>query len=49
MAKSLIGNAYGPGLDIEFSKIKLDGRTADANISTLDSVYNTTKSTEIQR
>ncbi|MGN0583485.1 MAG: beta strand repeat-containing protein [Oscillospiraceae bacterium] len=44
VAKSLIGNAYGPGLDIEFSKIKLDGRTADANISTLDSVYNTTKS-----
>ena len=44
VAKSLIGNAYGPGLDIEFSKIKLDGRTADANISILDSVYNTTKS-----
>lgn len=41
VAKSLIGPAVGPGLDMEFSKIKIDGRiTSDSN-NALDEAYNT--------
>ena len=52
IAKSLIGAVSGPGLSIEFSKIKLDSRTSDNNISgatteqisALDTAYNTKSS-----
>ncbi len=44
VAKSLIGPASGPGLEIEFSKVKLDGRsTADAT-DAMTTAYHTTKS-----
>ena len=52
IAKSLIGAVSGPGLSIEFSKIKLDSRTSDSSISgatteqisALDTAYNTKNS-----
>lgn len=52
IAKSLIGAVSGPGLSIEFSKIKLDSRTSDNSISgatteqisALDTAYNTKSS-----
>ncbi|MGN1480952.1 hypothetical protein, partial [Porcipelethomonas sp.] len=52
IAKSLIGAVSGPGLSIEFSKIKLDSRTSndsisgatDEQITVLDTAYNTKNS-----
>lgn len=48
VAKSLIGEAEGPGLNMDFKYIKLDGRIANsitgataAQISALDTAYNT--------
>ena len=44
VAKSLIGLAVGPGLDMEFSKIKIDGRAVSDSNNALDKAYNTTHS-----
>lgn len=51
IAKSLIGAVSGPGLNIEFLKIKLDARTSngitgatDDQITALDTAYNTKNS-----
>ncbi|MGN0584159.1 MAG: beta strand repeat-containing protein, partial [Ruminococcus sp.] len=52
IAKSLIGAVSGPGLNIEFLKIKLDARTSnnsisgatDEQITALDTAYNTKNS-----
>lgn len=51
IAKSLIGAVSGPGLNIEFLKIKLDARTSngitgatDDQITDLDTAYNTKNS-----
>lgn len=44
VAKSLIGQADGPGLKMTFSKIKLDGRNSADGTQGLNTAYSTTRS-----
>lgn len=44
VAKSLIGKIKGKGINLTFSRIKLDGRKEIADLPDLNSVYNTSKS-----